>query len=62
MCEVLGRQRLRVGRVHARKIVTIVVHDNHFQVLDNDQELSSHVRTTTRPVTRFGTWRRSPTS
>ncbi|MBN9097950.1 MAG: IS481 family transposase [Pseudonocardia sp.] len=50
---MVTRQRLRVGRTHAGKTVTIIVEDTHFRVLHNGEELSLHPRTTTQPVTRF---------
>jgi biopolymer transport protein ExbB len=50
---MVARQRLRVGRTHAGKTVTVIAGDTHFRVLDGDQELAVHPRTTSRPVTRF---------
>jgi len=50
---MVTRQRLRVGRTHAGKTVTIIVEDTHFRVLHNGEELSLHPRTTKQPVTRF---------
>src|SRR3954453_19301232 len=39
------RPRLRVGRTDAGAIVTIVVEDHHFRVLDGIRVLSLHART-----------------
>jgi transposase InsO family protein len=50
---MVTRQRLRVGRTHAGKTVTVIVEDTHLRVLHNGEELSLHPRTTTTPVTRF---------
>ena len=47
---MVNRQRLRVGRVHAGKTVTIAVEDTHYRVLDNDEELSAHPRTNHNPI------------
>jgi hypothetical protein len=47
---MVARQRLRVGRTHAGTIVTIVVDDHHFRVLDGTKELSLHARTSTKPI------------
>ncbi len=41
---MVARQRLRVGRTHAGKVVTVIVEDTHFRVLDGDEELSLHAR------------------
>jgi hypothetical protein len=46
-------QRLRVGRVHAGKTVTILIEDTHFRVLDGDEELSTHPRLPGKPVTHL---------
>ena len=50
---MVARQRLRVGAAHAGKIVTIVAEQTHFRVLDGEQEISLHPRTTSRSITRF---------
>lgn len=47
---MVARQRLRVGRTHAGTIVTIVVDDHHFRVLDGTKELSLHAQTSTKPI------------
>ncbi|WP_297547871.1 hypothetical protein [Amycolatopsis sp.] len=41
---MVARQRLRIGRTHAGKIVTIVIEDTHFRVLHGDEELALHAR------------------
>jgi transposase InsO family protein len=41
---MVARQRLRVGRTHAGKVVTVVIEDTCFRVLDGDQELAIHPR------------------
>ncbi|MFD9475144.1 IS481 family transposase [Streptomyces goshikiensis] len=50
---MLGGQRLRIGRTHAGKTVTIVLEDTCFRVLDGDVELSTHPRTSDKPITGF---------
>jgi transposase InsO family protein len=50
---MVTRQRLRVGRTYAGKIVTIYVEDTHFRVTLDGAELSLHPRQEQRPVTRW---------
>jgi transposase InsO family protein len=50
---MVAGQRLRVGRTYAGTIVTIVVDDHHFRVLDGTKELSLHARTSTKPIRNF---------
>ncbi|MCQ9179858.1 hypothetical protein KMT30_12655 [Streptomyces sp. IBSBF 2953] len=50
---MVAGQRLRVGRSHAGKTVTIVIEDTVFRVQDGDVELSTHARTSDKPVTQF---------
>ncbi|WP_327007063.1 IS481 family transposase [Dactylosporangium sp. NBC_01737] len=50
---MITRQRIRVGRTHAGKIVTIFVEDTHFRVVHNGEDLALHPRLENRPVTRF---------
>jgi transposase InsO family protein len=54
---MVAGQRLRVGRTHAGTIVTVVVDDHHFRVLDGITELSLHARTSTKPVRNFNAHR-----
>jgi transposase InsO family protein len=54
---MVAGQRLRVGRTHAGTIVTVVVEDHHFRVLDGTAELSLHARTTTKPIRNFNAHR-----
>jgi hypothetical protein len=44
---MVANQRLRVGRQHAGKIVTIVVEDTRFRITHDGQELGTHPRTKT---------------
>ncbi|MFB8267353.1 hypothetical protein ACFC96_12125 [Streptomyces sp. NPDC055955] len=44
-------KRLRIGRTHAGRIVTILFEDTCYRVLDGDTELSTHPRTDDRRVT-----------
>jgi transposase InsO family protein len=50
---MVAGQRLRVGRVHAGKTVTIVVEDTYYRVLHEDEELSTHPRLTGKSPTHF---------
>jgi len=43
-------QRLRIGRSHAGKTVAIVIEDTVYRVLDGDTELSTHARTSDKPI------------
>lgn len=54
---MVAGQRLRVGRTHAGAIVTVVVEDHHFRVLDGIKELSLHVRRSTKPIRNFNAHR-----
>jgi biopolymer transport protein ExbB len=54
---MVAGQRLRVGRTHAGTIVTVVVEDHHFRVLDGIKELSLHARTSTKPIRNFNAHR-----
>ena len=50
---MVAGQRLRIGRTHAGKIVTILVEDHHFRVLDGEAELALHARTTAKPLRNY---------
>lgn len=50
---MVAGQRLRVGRAHAGKTVTILIEDIVFPLLDNDIELSAHARKNQKPVTKL---------
>ncbi|OZE97239.1 transposase [Rhodococcus sp. 15-1154-1] len=54
---MVAGQRLRVGRTHAGTVVTVVVEDHHFRVLDGTAELSLHARTATKPIRNFNAHR-----
>ncbi len=54
---MVAGQRLRVGRTHAGTIVTVIVEDHHFRVLDGISELSLHARTSTKPIRNFNAHR-----
>lgn len=42
---MVANQRLRVGRTHAGKTVTVVVADTQFRILDGTTEIAIHPRT-----------------
>jgi transposase InsO family protein len=50
---MVARQRLRVGRAHAGKTVTVVIEDTVFRVLYNDIELGVHARKSTEPIRQY---------
>ncbi len=50
---MVTHQRVRVGRTHVGKLVTVLVEDTHFRVLHEGEELGLHPRLDNRPVTRF---------
>jgi hypothetical protein len=50
---MVAGQRLRVGRTHVGKTVTVVIEDTVFRVLHNDIELSTHTRKGTKPIGRL---------
>ncbi len=50
---MVARQRLRVGRTYAGKIVTIHVEDTYFRVTCDGAQLSIHPRTTELPIRRW---------
>lgn len=50
---MVAGQRLRIGRTHAGKVVTVLVEDHHFRVLDGESELALHARTTTKPLRNY---------
>lgn len=54
---MVAGQRLRVGRTHVGTIVTVVVDDHHFRVLDGINELSLHARTSPKPIRNFNAHR-----
>jgi transposase InsO family protein len=58
---MVTRQRVRVGRTHAGKLVTILVEDTHFRIVHNGEELALHPRLENRPVTRFRAYETSQT-
>ena len=50
---MVAGQRLRIGRTHAGKVVTVLVEDHHFRVLDGQSELALHARTTTKSLRNY---------
>ncbi|KAA0923125.1 MULTISPECIES: IS481 family transposase [Rhodococcus] len=50
-------QLLKVGRTHAGTIVTVVVEDNYFRVLDGTTELGVYARTSTKAIRNFNAHR-----
>ncbi|GAA2610413.1 hypothetical protein GCM10010424_73700 [Streptomyces lienomycini] len=48
-----GGRRLRIGRAHAGRTVTIIIEDAVFRVMDGDVELSTRARTSDRPIRQF---------
>ncbi|WP_217130078.1 hypothetical protein [Streptomyces sp. AC558_RSS880] len=50
---MVARQRLRVGRTYAGRIVTSYVEDTHFRVTYEGAEISLHARKEQHPMTRW---------
>ncbi len=50
---MVGGQKLRVGRTHFGKIVTVIVEDTIFRVMDGDVEISTHPRKSNRPIRQY---------
>lgn len=59
---MVARQRLRIGRAHAGKTITVIAEDTSFRVLDGDHELATYPRDPSKPLTRFKAWSRRSTS
>jgi transposase InsO family protein len=55
---MVARQRLRIGRAHAGKTITVIAEDTSFRVLDGDLELTTFARDPSKPLTRFKAWSR----
>jgi hypothetical protein len=49
----VANQKLQVGLAHARKTVTVLVHDTHFELRDDQTPLKTIPRHTTMEVTRY---------
>ncbi len=49
----VSNQRLQVGLRHARKRITVLVHQDRFEVLEHGELLKSVARTAPKEVTRF---------
>jgi hypothetical protein len=58
---MVARQRLRIGRTHAGKVVHIVVEDTHFRVLHGEEELSLHPRNPDSKPIRITAYNRATT-
>jgi hypothetical protein len=54
-------QKLQVGHGHARKTVTVLVHDHHFEVLDGQTPIKTIPRRRTKEVTRYKAYDTKPT-
>jgi hypothetical protein len=50
---MVANQKLRTGRSHAGKTVTVIIEDNVFRVHDGDIELATHARQNAKPQQRF---------
>lgn len=57
---MVARQRLRVGRTHAGKIVTIHAEDTHFRVTCDGADISLHPRDPAQPIRRWKANSHSP--
>lgn len=54
---MVAGQLLKVGRPLAGTVVTVVVEDNYYRVLDGANELGVHARTSTKPIRNFNAHR-----
>jgi transposase InsO family protein len=59
---MVARQRLRIGRPHAGKTITVIAEDTSFRVLDGNRELATYARDPSKPLTRFKAWSHRSTS
>lgn len=50
---VINSQRIKIGKLHAGKIVTSVIEDTHLRVMDGDEELAVRQRKTLGPITQL---------
>mgnify|MGYP003290505441 CR=1 FL=1 len=55
-------QKLQVGHGHARRTVTVLVHDHHFEILDGSTPIKTIPRHTTKEVTRYKAYDSKPTN
>jgi transposase InsO family protein len=53
-------QKLQVGHGHARKTVTVLVHDRHFEVLDGQTPITTIPRRSIKEVTRYKAYDSKP--
>ncbi|MFE6848800.1 IS481 family transposase [Streptomyces sp. NPDC057686] len=49
---MVGGERLRIGRAHAGKTITIIIEDTCLRVLDGETELATHPRTSDKSARR----------
>lgn len=54
---MVAGQRINVGRAHTGIIVTVLVEDHYFRVLDGTTELALRARTSTKPIRNFNAHR-----
>jgi Integrase core domain len=57
----IAGQKLQVGHAHARKTVTVLVHDHHFEIRNGPTPIKTLPRTGTKEVTRFKAYDSKPT-
>lgn len=50
---MVAGQRLRIGPPYAGQTVTVIIEDTVFRVMLGDLGVSTHARTSAKPVTRF---------
>jgi hypothetical protein len=55
-------QKLQVGKGHAATTVTVLVHDHHFEILDDQTPIKTIPRHTTKEVTRYKAYDAKPTN
>lgn len=50
---MVATQRIRVGMIHARKVVTVTAGDHSFQISLDGEAIAVVPRTTTREIHRY---------
>lgn len=55
---MVGNQRMKVGKAHVGKIVTVVIEDTCFRVRHGEEELAVRPRNDTTPITKVKVYAR----
>jgi len=49
----VANQRIKLGKRHRGKLVTVVIEDTHFRILHGEEEIATRPRKDTTPITRL---------